>query len=252
MKLGEIELCGQLIFSHSQADCIALIKDRSQKGEQTLIATPNPEILLASIREPEFASRLACFDLRTPDGFGLKLVGRLIGKHIFERISGSDLLLPIAKIAAENGWAVVLIGGDELSNKGAEKIMLAENPGLKTVSLAQVIVLKEGSGWSMPDGVQDMLLLVGPCVVMVGLGMKKQEEWILQHLRELPDVKIAIGCGGAFAMIAGTLPRAPAWMRNQFEWLWRLYLEPKRLGRIINAVFIFPIRALIYEFITKR
>ena len=74
-----------------------------------------------------------------------------------------------------------------------------------------------------------------------------------EQLRDYPDVRMAIGCGGAFAMLAGSLPRAPGWMqRVGLEWLWRLWLEPKRIGRILRAVFVFPVRALVYELGRKR
>jgi N-acetylglucosaminyldiphosphoundecaprenol N-acetyl-beta-D-mannosaminyltransferase len=169
-----------------------------------------------------------------------------------ERISGSDLLPILARIASERGWKLVLLGNDEASNRGAADALKRANPSLVTVSLPNAFIERSGAGWSLPDSVAETLSMIGPCMVFVGLGMRKQEEWMNEHLRAFPDVKMAIGCGGAFAMIAGTLPRAPAWMRRfGLEWLWRLWLEPKRIGRIIRAVIVFPIRAIVYEIFKK-
>ncbi|MBF1756635.1 MAG: WecB/TagA/CpsF family glycosyltransferase, partial [Veillonella tobetsuensis] len=42
------------------------------------------------------------------------------------------------------------------------------------------------------------------------------------------------GIGGSFDVLAGNIPRAPQWMqKNRLEWLYRLYLEPKRIGRML-------------------
>jgi N-acetylglucosaminyldiphosphoundecaprenol N-acetyl-beta-D-mannosaminyltransferase len=55
-----------------------------------------------------------------------------------------------------------------------------------------------------------------------------------------------MGVGGSFDFISGKITRAPKWARRiGLEWLWRLMMQPKRIGRIIKSVVIFPIRILI-------
>ena len=53
---------------------------------------------------------------------------------------------------------------------------------------------------------------------------------------------VMIGVGAAFDFHAGTVARAPAWMRaNGLEWLHRLASEPRRLWRryaTTNTAFI--------------
>ena len=195
-----------------------------------------------------FADTLRRLDLRIQDGIGLVLMARLLGKPISERVSGSDLLLPLADIAARHGLAVILLGNDAPANLGARTMLLAKHPNLTVQCIPDIRVERTASGWNLPQEAAKALKESGPCIVMCGLGMQKQEEWMLEHLRPLPNMKIAIGCGGAFAMLAGSLPRAPRFMRHcGLEWLWRLWLEPKRLIRILRAVFVFPVRLLIYE-----
>jgi N-acetylglucosaminyldiphosphoundecaprenol N-acetyl-beta-D-mannosaminyltransferase len=58
-----------------------------------------------------------------------------------------------------------------------------------------------------------------------------------QDVDRLPrlNVHMAMGVGGAFDFIAGIVPRAPAWMqRLGLEWLFRLYLQPWRLRRMLR------------------
>jgi N-acetylglucosaminyldiphosphoundecaprenol N-acetyl-beta-D-mannosaminyltransferase len=49
---------------------------------------------------------------------------------------------------------------------------------------------------------------------------------------EASGANVGIGIGSAFDLISGTMPRAPRWMqRLSLEWLFRMVLEPRRLGR---------------------
>ncbi len=80
----------------------------------------------------------------------------------------------------------------------------------------------------------------GAGIVFVGLGCPKQEHWMAEHRGRVNAVMI--GVGAAFDFHAGTVQRAPAWMRdNGLEWLHRLASEPGRLWRrylVTNTLFI--------------
>ena len=80
-----------------------------------------------------------------------------------------------------------------------------------------------------------------PDFVWVGLGMPKQEKWMLSHVGRVQAAAL-IGVGAAFDFHAGTKPRAPRWMqRSGLEWLFRLVSEPRRLAHrymIDNAIFV--------------
>ncbi len=68
-------------------------------------------------------------------------------------------------------------------------------------------------------------------VLWVGLGTPKQERWMHAHRNSL-DVPVMVGVGAAFDLCSGSLPQAPAWMRESgLEWLFRLLQEPRRLWR---------------------
>jgi N-acetylglucosaminyldiphosphoundecaprenol N-acetyl-beta-D-mannosaminyltransferase len=55
--------------------------------------------------------------------------------------------------------------------------------------------------------------------------------WCERH-RDRLGVRLIIGVGGAFDVLAGAVPRAPRPMqRAGLEWAWRLMLEPRRLWR---------------------
>jgi N-acetylglucosaminyldiphosphoundecaprenol N-acetyl-beta-D-mannosaminyltransferase len=80
---------------------------------------------------------------------------------------------------------------------------------------------------------------VRPRIVFVALGAPLQEHWILEHeqLLHTHGVRVAMVVGGAFDMLLGLTPRAPLWMRRiGLEWLYRLCLQPWRVGRQVRLL----------------
>jgi N-acetylglucosaminyldiphosphoundecaprenol N-acetyl-beta-D-mannosaminyltransferase len=67
---------------------------------------------------------------------------------------------------------------------------------------------------------------------LVAFGAPTQEHWIQRNVASrFPAV--AIGVGGAFDLISGRLPRAPAALRSLgLEWAYRLWCEPARWRRM--------------------
>lgn len=69
-----------------------------------------------------------------------------------------------------------------------------------------------------------------PDLVIIGLGMPRQEHFLSQYLTLLPPATYAT-VGGAIDYVAGTTKLAPRWLgRYGLEWLWRLANEPRRLA----------------------
>jgi len=79
-----------------------------------------------------------------------------------------------------------------------------------------------------------------PDFVWVGLGMPKQEKWMVQHVGKIQATAL-LGVGAAFDFVAEEKPRAPLWMQHSgVEWLFRLVTEPRRLTHrylVTNSIF---------------
>lgn len=68
----------------------------------------------------------------------------------------------------------------------------------------------------------------GATLLLVGMGHPHQERWIAHNTRDLDVVSITVGAW--FDFLAGTVPRAPIWMRRRrLEWAYRLRVEPRRM-----------------------
>ena len=218
-------------------------------GEQRshVVVTPNPEMLVDASRDEAFSDALRHADMAIPDGFGLLLVGALLGKRFPERISGTDFVDDVCSAAAAQGKSVFLLGGegDHVAERAARELE-RRHPRLRIAgAMSGFRVFWETPSVPVIDG--DVLVKVksaAPDVLLVAFGHRKQELWMRSALPHLPSVRLAMGVGGAFDFIAGDVRRAPALLRAAgLEWLWRLIVQPWRFKRIWKAVVTFPILA---------
>ena len=91
--------------------------------------------------------------------------------------------------------------------------------------------------------IADRVASSGAKILLVAMGLPRQEKWVNLHAERLGPV-LAIGVGGSFDVYAGNLKRAPLWMQHiGFEWLYRLIQEPFRWRKDLR-LFIFVIKIL--------
>ena len=64
----------------------------------------------------------------------------------------------------------------------------------------------------------------------VGLGVPREHAFVVRKEAQLTGVGLIKTCSGLFDFVAGKNTRAPQWMQDYaLEWLYRLWLEPRRL-----------------------
>lgn len=231
-----------------------------------LIFTPNPEILLEARKDARFMKALKNGTLMLPDGHGLLLVSSLLRieskllrallfipafllflvwkkpfKKVFpEIIHGSDFMQDVVGWSEKNQKSVFFLGGKPgVAKKTAEKFQ-------KLYPLLKI------AGVSSEDPSAKALEIVKMAkaeVLFVAYGAPKQELWITQFAKDLPDLFHTMGVGGSFDFWSGEIKRAPLIFRKMgLEWVWRLCLQPfVRARRIYNAAVKFPFISLFVD-----
>lgn len=197
------------------------------------IATPNPEILVYAWKNADFVETLNAHDLLIGDGAGLQYVANL--KH---RTTGADLADHLMQFCAKNGFRVALITRFNGRSTPGQIIDIASHryPG------AHIRIFSSPVETSSSKDFQDQLVGFHPHLVLVGLGFPAQEEWVNEHGRVWLPQSVLLSVGGTFDYWTGVAARAPHFMQKiGLEWLWRLVQQPKRIGRILNAVMVFPV-----------
>jgi N-acetylglucosaminyldiphosphoundecaprenol N-acetyl-beta-D-mannosaminyltransferase len=219
---------------------------RIKEAKQTLwIVTANPEILLEARRDAAYAHAIAQADVRSVDGAGLAMIGRLFGAH-WSRVTGVELGEQLIAYAQEEGLKVGFIGGFAQVAQTAAEYWGHVHPGLRTLAEQGGRVAFDGTDDEMGEEARHRLTLFAPDILLVAFGHPKQERWIARYASDFPSLKVVVGVGGTFDYWAKRIPRAPRFLQMLgLEWMWRLCLEPRRIVRILRAVVLFPVLAIV-------
>jgi N-acetylglucosaminyldiphosphoundecaprenol N-acetyl-beta-D-mannosaminyltransferase len=225
---------------HLLDDYTSWLVDRMQKGLGVQVVTLNAEMALQAEKIPELGAIIHGAELVIPDGAGVVLYLRLKGERS-QRCPGIELAASLLEKAGELGqnYPVVFYGGAVGVAATAATKWQEKYPDLAIAAIQHGYLTPEDT----PEFLEQ-LALIQPKIVLVGLGVPRQELWIAKY-RHLCPQAIWIGVGGSFDIWAGVKTRAPSWLRdNNLEWLYRLYQEPWRWKRML-ALPKFALRALI-------
>jgi N-acetylglucosaminyldiphosphoundecaprenol N-acetyl-beta-D-mannosaminyltransferase len=181
---------------------------------------------------------LSSADMCTPDGAPLAWLMRKIGWPDQQRINGPDLMWKLLREAERLKIPVFLLGSTDSTLNQLSKKLHTAFPLL--LLAGQVSPPFRPLNSQENDELITLISSSGAQLIFVGLGCPKQEKWMATHRQRLPMVMV--GVGAAFDYHAGTLARAPIrWQRAGLEWIYRLAMEPKRLGRrylVTNILFL--------------
>jgi N-acetylglucosaminyldiphosphoundecaprenol N-acetyl-beta-D-mannosaminyltransferase len=197
----------------------------------------NVHVVVTASRDLAYCNVINASDMATPDGAPVAWMLRRQGFIGQTRISGPELMWALCERAAAEHIPVYCYGSTEATLDLLRQRLLATSPDLQLVVESppfRVLTAEED------DAAVARINASGAGFVFVGLGCPKQEMWMAAHRGRVNAVMI--GVGAAFDFHAGTVTRAPEWMRNYgLEWLHRLASEPRRLWRrylVTNILFI--------------
>ncbi|MTH77815.1 WecB/TagA/CpsF family glycosyltransferase [Paracoccus aestuariivivens] len=221
------------------ASVLGEVRRRLSSGSGFALATINVDHLQRLGEDVSFRQAYAAHDLVCADGNPIVWLSRLAGKPV-NLAAGSDLVLPLAQLAASEGMPIALIGSSEESLALAAKAMQAQVPGLR-------IALCHAPGFPFdPNGDEAAAIIEsirqsGARLCFLALGAPRQELFAIRARDALGNVGFAsIGAGLDF--LSGHQRRAPVAMRRmKIEWIWRMLSNPKRLAmRYAKGFAILP------------
>lgn len=167
-------------------------------------------------------------DLTLVDGKPLIWIAKWHKRPVKAKISGSDMVPELCRVAAEKGYSMFIIGGiDGIAEKAKENLE-HEFPGIGVVGTYAPPFGFENDEVEL-EKINGMITFAHPDIVIACLGCPKQEKWIYENYQKY-DGTVSICAGATVDFLAGNVNRAPAWMSEYgLEWLYRFFQEPKRL-----------------------
>ena len=217
---------------------------RLQQGVH--VVTLNAEMAIQAEQNPALAQIIRQAELVIPDGAGVVLYLKLWAGRQVERCPGIELAELLMRQAAHLPHGSVFLYGSApgVAQTAADRLQ-QQIPNLQILGVQNGFLTAEDQ-----PRFQQHLQHLQPQIILVGLGVPRQEFWIAANRHLCPNA-VWIGVGGSFDIWAGTKDRAPEWLRNNhLEWTYRLYQEPWRWRRML-ALPKFAWRSVIYQ-LAKR
>jgi N-acetylglucosaminyldiphosphoundecaprenol N-acetyl-beta-D-mannosaminyltransferase len=206
------------------------------QGQAVQVVTLNPEMIMKGEETPAFGTILKQADVALPDGAGAVWALKRQGYVHQNRLPGIEFSEGLLRWCSENAKPVALLGS-------SPDVMAKTVETLQT-KFSNLIICFSHHGFfettEALEAVSQQLIVTQPALVLVALGVPKQEYWIAEHKPQFTTPVICVGVGGSFDVWSGLLQRAPQWMQKlNLEWLWRFSLQPWRIQRSVKPILTF-------------
>ncbi|WP_176365091.1 WecB/TagA/CpsF family glycosyltransferase [Pseudoalteromonas ulvae] len=168
---------------------------------------------------------IECADIVNIDGMGIILACKLFSIQPPERVTGVDLFYDLLKLSDIKKYKVYFLGATQETIDILNQKVMMEFPN--------VTIAGSKNGYFNND-FDSVIAEINECEPdLLFIGMKSPEKEILAYkYKELLKVKMIVGVGGTFDVYTGKVKRAPIWIQNiGFEWLYRVYQEPRRMWK---------------------
>jgi N-acetylglucosaminyldiphosphoundecaprenol N-acetyl-beta-D-mannosaminyltransferase len=214
----------------SMTDSLQRVAEAIATRQPLHVVTLNAEMSMQALEDPALATVIKACGLAVPDGSGVVWALKRQGVAT-RKVAGVDLVRGMAAQAATQGHKLFLLGAKPGVAAEAGEALKAQFPGLAIVGVRDGYFKGEDE-----PALLDEIRASGADILLVALGVPRQELWIRQHLATL-GVPVAMGVGGSFDVFAGRVQRAPKVFQTlHLEWLFRLIQEPWRFQRMSSTL----------------
>ncbi|MDI3518443.1 MULTISPECIES: WecB/TagA/CpsF family glycosyltransferase [Caldanaerobacter] len=237
--MDKLYIFGVPIHRVTMNEAVEILKGYLKEDRIHIVATPNAEIIMMAQKDEEYKKILNETNLNVPDGSGVVFASKVFNKPLKERVAGFDLMMEFVKWASHKDVSIYLLGAKPEVVEKAQSNLKNLYPSLKIVGFHHGYFNEKEE-----ENIIEDINKRAAQVLFVALGAPKQEKWIYKNKEKL-KVKIAMGVGGSFDVIAGKAKRAPEIYRKLgLEWLYRLIQEPWRYKRM-SALPKFAFKVLL-------
>lgn len=222
-----IDLLGMRVSRVDRAQTRELLQAFIRSGMPHHIVTADASMVAIAAEDPELLAIINRAALVTPDGTGIIWAAKKLGTPLIERVSGVELSEQLCADSAEGGYGLFFFGAAPgVAEEAAER--MRQKYG------ANIVGTRHGflAGPEDEEALLQELREKRPAVLLVAMGIPRQEKWIARH-QEAVGIPVCIGVGGTLDVFSGRVQRAPIWVqRIAMEWLYRLIQNPSKLSKV--------------------
>jgi N-acetylglucosaminyldiphosphoundecaprenol N-acetyl-beta-D-mannosaminyltransferase len=221
---------GVRVGAYTIDDLHRVIGDAVAANARIVVANHNMHSVALARRDAKFRAFFDVADVTHIDGMPLVPLGRMLGAPLTRahRVTYVDWVPALMAEAERRQWRVFSLGGQPGVGERGAAALRAKHPTLEIATAYGYFDQRAGSAES--EAVLGRIADFAPHVLLVGLGMPRQEHWAYDHRGRIA-ANATLMAGAALDYVAGAVPTPPRWAgRWSLEWAFRLIAEPKRLG----------------------
>ncbi len=225
--LGRLPIVRADIATTAEAFVRESLDKRGKAGRPFYSTSANGQVLAMCGSEPEFLDLMLAADQIHADGMPMVTYSKLFSANpLPERVATTDLVQAVAREAEAKGATFYLLGAKEEVNRKAVEMLKADYPDLVFAGRRNGYFTRDEE-----DAVVDEINRAAPDILWVGLGIPLEQQFVARNIERLTNVGVIKTSGGLFDFLSGKNTRAPGWMQAAgLEWVYRAWLEPRRLA----------------------
>ena len=214
MKTKWYEILGVRVNLLSMIQLNSLIEEAVNSNHKWIIANHNLNSMYIFHHNELMRKFYSKVDYVHIDGMALIFLGKLLDLPFKRehRVTYADWVWSLMEQSAKEGWRILYLGSKPgVADRGAD-ILRNEYPQLQISTL---------HGYFSAERHQDVIERINsyqPHILMVGMGMPRQEEWILANIDQI-EANIVLPSGACIDYIAREIATPPRWMGQiGLEW----------------------------------
>jgi N-acetylglucosaminyldiphosphoundecaprenol N-acetyl-beta-D-mannosaminyltransferase len=238
-----VHLLGRRITFMTVPGILKAVHAACRSQDQILVANYNVHSFNLSMQLPWFYDFLQSAEITHCDGMGILKAVRYLGVRIPStyRVSYTSLMPELLEHCNQHGFSIFLLGAKHKNLEAAVSALQAQYPNIRVEGHHGYFDSKDPD---QSDEIVQQINQFKPNVLIVGMGMPVQEDWVHRN-RDRLKTNVILPGGAVIDRLAGMVPDCPAFLSNLgLEWLYRLSREPKRLAvryLVGNVAFVLHI-----------
>ncbi len=223
-----IDVMGLRLHNLDRHEIAKLVAAAAAQRSKSLVINANAHLVVLSKKLPWIRLLFLQADIAFCDGAGVQLAARLLTGRALHRTTPPEWIGDALQSLGPKASIFWLGGRPEVVEQAARRYEMLY--GTCTVGI-------QHGFFDMSSNSRDTCVLVdrinraAPSLLLVNLGMPRQERWLWENWHRL-ESGVAITGGALVDHAAGLVRRPPRWVANLgIEWLVRLAHEPRRLWR---------------------
>ncbi|WP_200979283.1 WecB/TagA/CpsF family glycosyltransferase [Echinicola sp. 20G] len=240
------QLLGTEVDDFNLNSLLDFVVKSARAGERNIIISQNLHgIYTYHKKSSEELKELYSIAKKRIDGMPIVWLGKALGYPLEKenRLTWVDLMDPLMERVRDEGLKVFYLGADEASVSKGVHVLKERFDGLQ-------VNYRHGFFDQRKESTENKHVIATinaykPDVLIVGMGMPRQEKWIMASKDQL-NAPVIMTCGAAIEYVAGTVSTPPRWMgRTGLEWLYRLQENPNRFWfrYLIEPWYVFRLAA---------